>query len=155
MCIVIDPPTLISLFKTNDPDHRKFVPLKSWIISGNGKMISGGSKFKQELLKIASILSYVQNIERAGRLVKIADESVDREAVRLKRIERSTDFDDEHLVALVSCSGSKLVATKDRRCHCYLRDSRFYGSPSHRPKIYSSGSHSNLLTQRNIAACCR
>jgi hypothetical protein len=155
MCIVIDPPVFISLFKTDDKEHEKFKPVLDWVINGPGKFVTGGSKYKEELGKISSILSILAELKKKGKMVSVDDLKVNSDVEQIKALEPSKDFDDPHLVALIRLTSCKLVCTRDFRSFRYLRSSKLYASLSLRPKIYTRKQNSTLLCPKNIARCCK
>lgn len=85
MCIVIDPPALIPMFKTADVEHQKFSPVRKWIVEGPGKIIIGGAQYRKELLDVISIIQFVKELERRGKVIRKCDAEVDRDVERIKR----------------------------------------------------------------------
>lgn len=155
MCIVIDPPVFISLLKIDDAEHEKFKPVFDWVVNGSGKFVTGGSKYKNELKKMSSILVILAELKKKGKIVSIDDGTVDFEVDVVKGIEPAKNFDDPHLVALIRLTNCKLVCTRDIRALPYLRSGKFYSSLSQRPKIYTRKKNTGLLCSKNIAKCCR
>lgn len=155
MCIVIDPPALIPMFKTADVEHQKFSPVRKWIVEGPGKIIIGGAQYRKELLDVISIIQFVKELERRGKVIRKCDAEVDRDVERIKRIEPCKDFDDPHLVALINLSGCKLICIRDPRAHRFLRNKKFYNNTKLRPRLYTRAKNSNLLCKDNIAPCCK
>ena len=97
MCIVIDPPALIPMFKNGDIEHQKFLPVRKWIFDGPGKIIVGGKQYKKELLDVISIIQFIKELERRGKVIVKNDSDIDRDVERIKQIEPCKDFDDPHL----------------------------------------------------------
>lgn len=150
MCIVVDPPTLIPMFKTDDPEHPNFAPVKDWLTTGPGKLVIGGTKFKSELTAVSSMLRLIMEFDKRGKVLRQKDCDVDADEVIVKGIEPASDFDDPHLVALVRLSGAKLICTRDLRSHKYLRATKFYRTTLERPKLYTRAKNSALLCVENI-----
>lgn len=155
MCIVPDAPILIPMLKPSDPAHEEFAPVLLWVRNGRGKFVVGGSKWKQELRAVRSILQPLQELERRGKIVFTPDAEVDAEVQVVKDLEPRADFDDPHLVALVRLTGCRLVCLRDPRAHRFLRDTRLYDRSTERPSLYTGMRNSRLLRDQNIAPCCR
>lgn len=150
MCIVVDPPTLIPMFKADDPEHLNFAPVKEWIDTGPGKFVIGGKKFRAELMAVGTMIKLLTEFEKRGKVLRQNDADVDQHELTVRDIEPAKDFDDPHLVALVRVSGARLVCTRDQRSHKYLKESRFYEQTCGRPKIYTKAKNSSLLCVMNI-----
>jgi hypothetical protein len=155
MCLVADPPTLVPIFKQADPDHAAFSPVKSWVISGPGKFVIGGSKYRAELNAVRSILPFLTELEKRGKIVRKSDAEVDAEERKVKLIEPSSDFDDPHLVALIRLTGCKLICVRDTRSHKFLRATRLYRVAKERPHLYTRAKNANLLCNNNLSPCCK
>lgn len=143
------------MFKSGDPDHSTFLPVRDWVFNGHGKFVLGGTQYFQELSKISTVLAVLKEYEKMHRLIKINNEEIDRHCAEVKAIEPSPDFDDPHLVALVRATGCKLVCVRDPRSHRFLKAVRFYASSKLRPKLYTQRGNSILLCPKNIASCCK
>ena len=155
MCIVVDPPLFISIFKNSDSDHNNFSGLRDWISNGPGKFVLGGSMYKEELSKIESILNLLKNFERSGKTVSIDDSKVDKEVKAVKRLRKAKDFDDPHLAGLVRASLCKVIATRDKRAHKHLTDTTLYKKACSKPKIYGGNRNNSILCNKNVASCCK
>ncbi len=155
MCIVVDPPLFISMFKRTDPDYEIYQPVQKWVDSGAGKFVMGGSQYNTELMSVKSILPILLEYERKGKTRRISNTEVDNEVELLRKIEPSKDFDDPHLAALIRVCGCKLICIRDPRSHRFLRSPKLYKSLKERPKLYTRVKNSKLLCQSNIAKCCK
>jgi hypothetical protein len=155
MCIVADPPTFIPMFKPTDPEHAAFVSVRDWVIAGPGKFVMGGAKYKAELFAVRSVLPFLAELERRGKIVRRSDADVDADEMAVKRVEPANDFDDPHLVALVRLTGCRLICIRDPRSHRFLRAPRFYRTARDRPKLYTRPKNIALLGPHNLAACCK
>lgn len=155
MCIIADPPTLIPIFKQTDPDHKTFSAVLEWVKKGGGKFIVGGTKYANELKAVKSIIPFMQELSRQGKVFNANTEAVDKEEANLKTICPVVDFDDPHLVALVKITGCRLICVRDPRSHKYLRMNKLYRSPLDRPKLYTREKNKSILCQKNVAACCK
>ena len=155
MCIVVDAPLLISLFKSSDPNHEKYKPVLHWLKNGSGKLVFGGTTYLQELSAVASILNVLKEFEKLHKVVRIATNLVDEHQAAVKEIAPEKNFDDPHLVAIVRASSCKLICVNDPRSHKYLRDVRFYESGKYRPSLYTRPRNHQLLSESNIMKCCK
>lgn len=152
MCIIVDPPLFISIFKSDDSNHEKYKPVLNFIDRVGGKFVIGGSLYEAELKGVASILRHLTEYEKKGKVIKMDKAQTDSDVLVIKTIEPSVNFDDPHLVALVRMSGSKLICVNDPRSHKYLRASKFYNSTKDRPKLYTRPKNAAILCATNIPA---
>jgi hypothetical protein len=155
MCVVVDPPLFVSLFKKTDPDHAEFQPVLNWVDQGRGKFVYGGALYLDELRRVPSAIPVLAELARRGKIVKVDDAAVDQRQAAAKRIEPAQEFDDPHLVAIVGVSGCKLICVRDPRSHKFLRRTDFYNRSTDRPKLYTRAKNRALLCDSNICACCR
>ena len=155
MCIVVDPPIFVPIFKAGDPEHALYAPVLQWVNAGGGKFVLGGSKYREELQKIGSVLKPLLELEKRNKLVRVPDEKVDAEQEEAKRIQPKNDFDDPHLVALIRATQCRLICVRDPRSHRYLRASALYGGTKGRPRLYTRPQNRKLLCDKNIASCCK
>lgn len=151
MCIVIDTNTLPSVFDKKNKDHEQFKPVLDWIISGNGKVVYGGTKFIEEIGP--KLLALFVALKTAGKAVNYDNVIVDNDAIEISGMIQHKDFDDQHIVALLRKSGCKLICSLDARAYPYFQHSMFF-SPRKKPKIYSSLRNADLLSNTNIAKIC-
>ncbi len=137
MCIVIDANTLSKVFDQTNAQHSRFKPVFRWVMSGNGSVVYGGTKYIKELGRgrYASLFVELVKIRRA---VEIPKKAVDDRAAELKRLVPDDDFDDEHIVALIGISGCRLVCTGDKRSLPYLRRRDLYPQGVRIPTVYRS-----------------
>ena len=155
MCIVIDINTLPSVFDTKSLHHQKFKPVLDWIVSGKGKIVYGGTKYKEELAKAHKFLGIFRNFAAARKIVPICDHDVDLSEHKLKSKCTDSDFDDPHIIAIVVVSKCKLVCSSDARSYKFIKDPSMYTQPSDRPSIYSNLANKTLLEDNNIADICQ
>lgn len=155
MCIVCDPPALLAVFKEDHEKHLDFVAVRKWILEGPGKLVMGGSQYRNELARLRSLVSLIAELSKKNKIVRADDAAIDRDVADLKRIEPSTDFDDPHLVAIVRSTKCKVIGIIDPRAHRFLRRVDFYDQLRDRPNLYTRKKNSHLLCQNNISSCCR
>ncbi len=122
MCLVIDTCCLISVFDSKDKSHSDFVPVLNWIYPpGKGRVIYGGSKYKTELSRIKSLLPLFAELNRMGRTVLCEDAEVDEVADALTAKVADSNFNDEHLTAIVIISLCYIFCTHDRTSLQFLK----------------------------------
>ncbi|MBC7552878.1 MAG: hypothetical protein H7257_02755 [Taibaiella sp.] len=151
MCIIVDTNTLPSVFDKNSDNHAAFKDVLNWVYYGKGKLVYGGTKYKNELKKyLAIILEY----RKAGKAVYVNDADVDAEAQRLASLLQHPDFDDAHLVALLRVSGCRLICSLDSRAYPYFTHNMFFEGSSKKPKIYTGSRNKELLADKYIVSIC-
>lgn len=155
MCVIIDSCCLPCVFNDKDKCHPAFAPIARWINEGTGKIIIGGSKYREELGKLASYLPIISELDKKRRVVKIPDDLVDALAAKLKLARPEAAFNDEHLVALVITSRCAIICTNDKIAMPYLKLAEFYKKPVKRPSIYKSRSHASMCCDKNLVSVCR
>ena len=154
MCIVIDINAIPSVFKCEANDHPEFRPVREWIIDGKGKMVYGGTKYKEELSKLKHYHNFIAELSRKGKIVMIDENKVDEEQQKIIQRTSNRKFNDPHLVAIIVASGCRLLCTNDKKLVPFIKDKKLYGNHASRPSIYSNSKNSRLLNDRNIADCC-
>jgi hypothetical protein len=154
MCIIIDTNALASVFNNQNALYHEFEPVYNWIYNGKGKIVYGGSKYKEELAKTKYMSVFLQ-FRIAGKAVAINDEHVNRETERVSEIIVNRLFNDQHLVGLALVSGCILICSQDRKSFSFLTNPIFYPPPKERPRIYSGRRNRNLLDDQHIVDVCR
>lgn len=154
MCIVVDPPLFIPMFKNTDPKHADFIDLKNWICTGKGKLVYGGEEYQKQLNKLKCIHKFIAELRKMGKVVIMDNNEVNDAAEFALQKAASTDFDDAHLVAIVSVSKCRLVAVDDSRSHRFIKSKKLYLNSTKLPKLYTGVKNKSILIQRNIVQCC-
>lgn len=149
MCIVIDTCAISRVFTAGDAD---FDAVRRWIVEGRGKMVFGGTKYNEELLKLGRYLAVIQELTRQRKTVVVNRDLVDEAEARVREMEPCADFDDPHIVAIVKVSRCRVVCSTDARADRFVQDRRFYGAPV--PSIYRHRDHGHLLRDCNIVGAC-
>jgi hypothetical protein len=155
MCIVIDANTFAPVFDTRNQRHDEFKPVHDWIFVGKGKIVYGGTKYKEELRRAARYLKIFIELQKARKVVEVNDQDVDAKQAELEELITHKDFDDPHLIAIVIVSGVKLICSDDARAYPFIKDNTLYPRNIDRPRIYSRSSNQDLLTDANIADICK
>jgi hypothetical protein len=154
MCIVIDTNTFASVFNPESQRHDEFKPVLDWIIYGKGKIVYGGSKYKTELKKARRYFGLFSELRKCRKVIEVDQEAVDRIQWEIETKITHADFDDPHLVAIISVSGCRLICSDDETSHPFLKTKSLYPKNVRCPKIYRRSAHRNMLCERNIAGVC-
>lgn len=157
MCLVIDINTISTVFNPGLENHDKYKPVLDWIINGKGKMVCGGSKYWDEFRLIGKYIKYFNQLNKAGKVVKVNDEDVDHKMNELMTLCNDADFDDPHIVAILIVSGCKVICSEDARSYPYIKRREWYPKGAAIPKIYKSSSLNNapsILSDENLAGIC-
>jgi len=154
MCLIIDTNVFGSVFNKRAKEHTQYAPVIKWLITGNGKMIYGGTKYNDEL-RGSLYRRMLAELARSNSLVKIPSDPVDKYAADLKVRVPDKAFDDEHIVALVAISKCCVVCTDDKKSLRYLKRLDLYPRGVNPPKIYKRKSHAKLCCNTHIVAVCQ
>lgn len=167
MCVIIDKNTFEPVFRVESENHADFEPLYKWISEGFGKIVYGGSKYKEELRQSSRYLKIFKHFNTARRVIKISDEEVDKIEKKIsKELEENIKpnisnydfekkFNDPHIISIVIVSKCRIVCTKDEGLSYFLKMSQFYPQGIAIPKIYRNKSNRNMLNNNNIAEICK
>ncbi|MDH8676962.1 hypothetical protein QE109_02320 [Fusibacter bizertensis] len=155
MSILIDVNTIPEVFNANCADHNNFLPVKKWILEGKGKLVYGGTKFENELNAMTKYVGIIKLLKDKNKVIVIDKDSVDYYQKKIEEIVNSKDFDDPHVIAIVIASGVKIVCTKDKRSHRFIKEDSLYLGLVDVPSIYSSKAHEHLLSDCNLVKICK
>ena len=149
MCIVIDTCTFDTVFNPDAKTHLNFEPVLKWILKGNGKLVFGGTVYSEEIKQSPNRIGLVVELRKKRKVIDIEDTTIDELSGKISKKITDSDFDDPHIIALISISKSKLVCSIDKRAYPYFKNRNLY--PNRRvPIIYSSIKHSKHLSDKNI-----
>jgi hypothetical protein len=154
MCVLIDTSCLAAVFDVTNEMHKEFKPVYDWIISRKGRLLVGGSKYRQEVQRMRRFAELLTELARQRKVVNLNDSDVDAAARRASDLANDRDLDDEHLIGIVAVSRCPIVCTEDRRAMPFLKDPKLYPSGCNKPKIYSKKQNETLLTKRARNDCC-
>jgi predicted nucleic acid-binding protein len=141
--LIIDTNRLADVFSASPPDDVK--PIRDFIYKRKGYVVSGGSTYLAEVAKVAVAVKYLAGLERNGQLRVQKASDVDAEERRVRALAPPPGCDDQHIIALVSVSRARVVASGDRRADRFLKDAALYPSGVKRPSIYREARHYRLL----------
>lgn len=156
MCLVIDINVIGSVLNPKAEHHSDFEPILYWITHGKGKIIWGGTKYKNEL-KGGKYLGLLNDLGKKRKTVKIDQEKVDEIETRLKNECRGSEFkgfNDHHIVALIIASKCKLICTGDFESDHFLKNRSLYPDDVGVPSIYKNISHRHLIADDKIVKQC-
>lgn len=152
MCIILDTNTIPQVFDVENNDHHEFEPVYDWIINGKGKIIFGGTKYKNEIG--GKFLGLFEELRKLNKAIKIEDLEIDSKQNEIESIITDSDFDDPHLISLLTISKCKLICSLDKRAYPFFKNNLFFKGKN-RPKIYSSAKNKKILNDNNIAEICK
>ena len=148
--LIIDTNCLPAVFEPGDLKHPNYSPVLNFLTRRRGIVYIGGSKFGRELARMTKYLGIIKELEKIGRVKSYPLNLVDQEEARVKGL-TPTACDDQHIIALVSISGARVVATEDRRSDQFLKDRALYAAGRKPPAIYRSARHFRLLAPLKTA----
>lgn len=153
MCAVVDKSVFGELWdrggKPTGQGFRKIVE------SGRLPLSFGGTKIKHEVAppipgKSSRMLVWIQQLQSAGRLIRVPDHEVDKRAHELASgvatASSQIRSNDHHVIALAQVSGARLLYTNDKRLTHDFGDLQIINSP--RGRVYSTNETSNFNKQR-------
>jgi hypothetical protein len=163
MCIVIDTNCFVHVFSIDSKRHPEFKPVYDWLIKGRGKIVYGGSKYRDELKLARKFIPIFAEFSRKNKLVRVPDEDVDEyeEGVKEKLVINGVDhihderYNDSHLIAIFSISGCKLLCSNDNKSFAFINDKQYYKKDRKPPSFYTSKRNANLLCDQYISPCCK
>ena len=108
-----------------------------------------------ELARMTQYVRLINELDRAGKVVKLDNSSVDRIAAELKARIPDAQFNDEHIVAIAIVSRCKIICSDDKESYPYIRRADIYPKGMRRPRIYRSQAHGKMCCNQNIVAICK
>ena len=126
MCIIIDTNTFASVFNEQCREHKKFVPVYKWIRFGKGRVVYGGTTYKNELRQAPRYWGVFIELRKQGKAQPVDDDKVDQRQAELEAMVHRKDFDDAHIIAIVTVSGCRLVCSDDMRAYPFIQDKSLY-----------------------------
>ncbi len=155
MCIIIDINCLSNVFDAESQKHKDFKPILDWILNRNGKIVCGGTKYREELKKVQKYNKLLINLTSSGKVVWIEDKKVDQEQKKVQDKLSHRNFDDPHIVAIIIVSKCKLLCSNDNKSFEFIKNHIFYPKGVNKPLIYTRQKNEDLLCDSNISNCCK
>jgi len=151
MCVVIDVNTFPDVFATVAGVENDFSPVLGWIKKEeSGRMVFGGTKYKKELSKMSKYFGVILELKKIRKVAQINDILVDKREAELKKLVNKDDFDDPHIIAILTVSGCRVFCSKDKRSDKFLKDKILYPKGHARPSIYRSKRNIRLLNNNML-----
>lgn len=150
MAIIIDTNCFARVFCRSNKEHADFAPVLEWIVCGNGFLVYGGSKYKQELRNAMKYMRFFNMLKTAKKAIAFDDEPIDKLQEKYEQLIHDPDFDDPHLPAIVLVSKCRLICTKDRRSFRFVTSPDIYPKRFHVPMYYSGLQDEDKLADKNI-----
>lgn len=144
MCLIVDANCAVETLCANP--SKAFGPVNQALIKKNAVMVMGGTKLRNEYMKLAAVWRFIVSLDRAGKAVACSDAAVD--ALQKKLEDSGTlQSDDPHIIALAIISGARLLCSKDKNLHKDFRSQKLIKDP--RGNVYQKESHKPLIYK-----CC-
>ena len=137
MCLIIDANST-SAVTNGDPDMK---PIMQWLLKDHAHVAVGGAKLAEEYRKVPKFVSFLANLDAAGKVRRFPDKKVDDcESDSVEKFDLASD--DSHIIALAMTSGSRLLLSKDENLH---KDFGNIEILKPKGKIYQTAAHAHLL----------
>lgn len=138
MCIIIDANTAPSM----TAGAPQALPVLGWIKRGTSRIAIGGTKQAIEYAKLKEFIKLLAVLDRAGRLRRYDNKTVDDLQHGLEE-DGNLQSDDPHIIALAVVSGCRLLFSHDQALHADFTNPHIL-----QPKgsVYQNASHAHLLT---------
>ena len=149
MSIVVDINALAPVFNSSCVEHAEFAPVEDWIRNGDGLLVFGGTKYREELSSSGRYLNVVVELKRSRRAVEVQETLVDQAERHIRSLTENRAFNDHHIIAIIRVSGCRLLCTKNSQHDRFFKDRTLYSRGQRPPKIYRSRSHRRLLCPAN------
>jgi hypothetical protein len=150
MCIVIDTNAFAPVFNDNCEAAFQFAPIKDWILSGNGFIVFGGSKYRRELKKSYRYLRLIRELKKIRKAVEVSKSLIDSFENNLKIKTANTQCNDQHIIAIFCVSKCLLFCSNDSSFDKFLKNKAYYPKGQKIPKIYRSLKNKALVDDKYI-----
>jgi len=143
MCIVIDLNTIAAVFNPTDHGHSEFGPVWTWVNSGQGYVLYGGTGYMDELGRARNYLALMGELRKAQRAFYVNDGAVDTQQTHI--VARLPNCPDAHVIALLGASRCPLLCSKDKGAIQHAKDKKLYPDGAPQVKVYSGARNQQLL----------
>ena len=150
MAIIVDTNCFSRVFCRSNKEHADFAPVLDWVVSGNGFLVYGGSKYKQELKNARKFIPFLKLLKNYKKLCLFDDALIDELQMKYEQMIQDPDFDDPHLPAIVMVSKCRLICSLDYRSIPFVTSPGMYPKHFHVPRYYSGAKDRWLLIDANI-----
>lgn len=143
--ILIDINVCHLIFKDNPEGIHEYI--FNSLISKKTRLVYGGTKYLSELSKLnkIAVLINLYKDRKEIDIVLLNKADVDDCAERIKQSCQDSDFDDEHLLAIVFKGKVSVVCSNDSRADKYIKNKSLYPEKITKPKICRELEHKSLL----------
>lgn len=138
MCLIVDANVAAQTFAPV-PD-ADFLPVWDALTRGQATAVFGG-KLAREYYELKKHLRIIRELERSGRLRRIADAEVNQVTNQLVDSAACVS-DDEHIIALAQVSGVRLLCSRDRDLHTDFKNPELLQP---RGSVYQKRRHAHLI----------
>ena len=146
MCAIVDTNAVGELWDGGSSPAGQY--FRRWVEGSSGRLVVGG-QIRQELGS-SSAARWLQELDRAGKLTKVDDSRVDRQAARLRGVPASDPgscrSDDHHVIALAQISGARLLFSNDKDLHKDFKNKQLIDQPS--GTVYSTLARKDFTSHR-------
>ena len=150
MCAIVDANVGGDVFGERSTAAGSY--FRDWLSKGKGKLVVGGLLLDELSSSLRFRRWYEENV-LAGRVIQPSRSDIEDHEVRI-RMRGNHRSDDEHVLALASASGARLLFTKDSALMDDFRDAEILSQPgriytTHRSEAVTS-THKRLLSRADI-----
>lgn len=150
MPIIIDTNCIANVFSPKAMRHEEFKPVLDWIRAGKGIMVTGGTKYQEELKKIPKYLRIINLLKDTSKLIVGNRAEIDEYQAYVESIKEDDDFDDEHLPAIVVKTKCRIICSEDTRSIPHVTDRKYYPKGMTPPVYYTSKRNLDLLCDEYV-----
>lgn len=154
MCIVIDVNKIPSVFNPNTNDHLEFQPILDCVRTHGAKIVYGGTKYKNELLKMPNYYGILVEMKKAGQVHEADEKTVNAIQQQIDKKTQHTHFNDQAIVAIVIVSNCRFICSSDQAAYPFFKSKSLYPPHFKLPVIYTRVAHKKLLNNRHIIGKC-
>lgn len=138
MCLIVDANVAAQTFAPEPASD--FLPVWNALTRRQATAVFGG-KLAREYYALKRHLRIIRELERSGRLRRIADATVNQVTNQLVQ-SAACGSDDEHIVALAQVSGVRLLCSHDHDLHMDFTNPKLLRPPG---RVYQNSSHTHLI----------
>lgn len=150
MPIIVDTNCLANVFSKSSEKHTEFKPVFEWVVKGKGKLVGGGTKYREELKKAPKYAKIIKYLRDIGKVHFGDDAEIDKYQKKVEALKDDDDFDDEHLPAIIAVTKCKIICSEDTRSIKFVQDRKYYPPGIATPVYYTSSRNCNLLCDRYV-----
>lgn len=150
MPLILDTNCFANVFNKSSEKHHEFEPILKWITKGKGKLVYGGTTYKLELKKARKFIPIFNLLKQIGKAIEVDNNTVDQIESEIKTLIDDSDFDDQHLPAIVRASRCRVICSEDKRSIKFVQNRTLYPKGIDIPKYYCGKRNKRLLSDEYI-----